>query len=454
MAYNFLPYDQEQLLLMPPSLREWVEDGSLAKFVSDVVDEMDERGELSAFYAKYRSDGWGRAAYPPRMMVKVLLYGYCLGIRSSRKLEQALESDVGFRYLAANLRPDFRTVSDFRKEHGEAVGALFTNVLRLCQEAGLVKLGHVALDGRRVAGNAVLERNLTKAQLEELARKILQEADEVDAAEDAQYGVDKRGDELPKELRTRESRLKAIRRALDEIAKPEEEIRKEHEKKLEARKALEEQTGRRARGARPKLKEDKIQRLRVNLTDPDSRPMKTRRGYVQGYNGQTMVDCGSQVIVAQQLRQEAVDYQLLQPMLHACEQQARARPQVCIADGGYWSEANAALEDERTTLYIAVGHSRGIEEREYWTKERRKAEPKGPQAVQMREKLEKPEGLAIYKLRSKTVEPVFGQMHERDLNRFLLRGLKKAAVEWSLWCTTHNILKLWRNRRSLTLRIA
>lgn len=450
MAYNFLPYDQEQLLLMPPSLREWVRDGSLARFVSDVVDELDARGELSAFYAKYRADGWGRAAYPPRMMVKVVLYGYCLGVRSSRKVEQALESDIGFRYLAANLRPDFRTLSDFRKEHGEALGGLFTQVLRLCQEAGLVKLGQVALDGRRVAGNAVLERNLTKAHLQELARQILQEAEEIDAAEDARYGVDQRGDELPEELRTQEGRLKAIRRALDEIAKPEQQLRKEHAQKLEARKAREEQTGKRARGAKPKLKEDKIHRLRANLTDPESRPLKTRKGYVQGYNGQLMVDCSSQVIVAQQLRQEAVDYRLLQPMLQACEEQAGARPQACLADGGYWSEANAALEDERTQLYIAVGHSRGIEEREYWTKERRKAERKGPLAVRMREKLQACDGRAIYKLRGQTVEPVLGQMHERGLNRFSLRGVKKVAVEWSLWCTSHNLLKLWRNTPRLT----
>lgn len=451
MAYNFLSYDQEQLLLMPPSLREWVGEDSLVKFVSEVIDELDGKGELSVFYAKYRSDGWGRAAYPPRMMVKVLLYGYCLGVRSSRKVEQALESDIGFRYLAANLRPDFRTLSDFRKEHGGALQGLFSRVLRLCQEAGLVKLGQVALDGRRVAGNAVLERNRTKAQLQELARRILQEAEEVDAAEDAQYGVDKRGDELPEPLRTREGRLKAIRRALDEIAEPEEQIRKEHEEKLAARKAMEAKTGRPARGAKPKLKENKIQRLRANLTDPESRPIKSRKGWVQGYNGQVMVDCSSQVIVAQQLRQEAVDYRLLEAMLRACEEQAGARPQVCIADGGYWSEANAALEDERTELYIAVGSSRAIEEREYWTKERRKAVKQGPHAVRMRQKLATPEGRAIYKLRSKTAEPVFGQMHGRGLNRFLLRGVRNVATEWALWCIGHNLLKLWRSTPRLTI---
>src|SRR5688572_4019979 len=172
MSFNFLPYDQSQLLLMPPALQEWVGTGSLARFVSDVVDELDERGDLESFYAQYRTDGWGRPAYPPRMMIKVVLYGCSVGVRSSRKLGQALEQDVAFRYLAANLRPDFRTLAGFRTQHAEALDGLFVHVLQLCREAGLVKLGHVALDGRRVAGNAALERNRTKAELLEIVRQI------------------------------------------------------------------------------------------------------------------------------------------------------------------------------------------------------------------------------------------------------------------------------------------
>lgn len=443
MSYNFLPYDQKQLLLMPPSLDEWVQEGSLARFVSDVVDQMDGREELSGFYAKYREDGWGRAAYPPRMMVKVILYGYAVGVRSSRKVAQALEFDVAFRYLAANLRPDFRTISDFRKDHLDALHGLFTQVLQLCLQAGLAKLGHVSLDGRRVAGNAAMERNRSKKQLQEIVKKILQEAEETDAAEDAQYGADKRGDELPEELRTRESRLKKINEMLDQIAKPEEEIRKAHEEKLEARKAVEERTGKRMKGAKPKLKEAKINGLRVNATDSDSRTMKTRKGYVQGYNGQAMVDCASQVIVGQDVFQEAVDWGLLRPMLQKCKQQAGAPPRICIADGGYWSEANASLADEHTELFIAVGSSAKIEGRRD-DRVRKRGERKGPEAVKMREKLETEEGRKIYKERSSTVEPVFGQMYERSLNRFLLRGLRKVRAEWSLWCTTHNLLKLWR----------
>lgn len=443
MSYNFLPYDQKQLLLLAPSLQEWVKESSLARFISDLVDVLDKRGELQAFYAPYRVDGWGRAAYPPVMMLKVLLYGYAVGVRSSRKLAQALELDVAFRYLAANLQPDFRTVSDFRKDNLAGLEALFGQVLRMCREAGLVKLGQVALDGRRVAGNAALERSRTRAELEAYARKILKEAQDTDRAEDALYGADQRGDELPRDLQNVEGRRAAIERALDELKQPEQEIRDAHEKKMQARAEKERQTGKSVRGRRPKLNEKKIEQLRANLTDPQSRMMKSRKGFVQGYNGQVMVDCSSQVIVAQDLRQEAVDWHLLKPMLETCTEQAGGRPQICIADSGYWSETNAALEDERTTLYIAVGSSAQFEGRPR-KKQRKQAPKSGPHAVRMRARLSSEEGKKIYKLRSAYAEPVFGQMYERGLNRILLRGFKKARAEWSLWCTTHNLLKLWR----------
>ena len=443
MAYNFLPYDQQQLLLMPPSLQEWVEDSSLARFISDAVDELDSKGELGSFYTRYRADGWGRAAYPPPMMVKVILYGYCLGVRSSRKLAQALELDVAFRYLAANLRPDFRTISDFRKDHAEAIDGLFVTVLGLCRQAGLVKMGQVALDGRRVAGNAALERNGNKEKLQAIVRSILKEAEETDAAEDELYGPDKRGDELPEELRNRESRLKAIRKAIEDMKQAEADVHAEYEEKLRARERGEQETGRRARGRKPKLDQKKIERLKVNLTDPDSRILKTRKGYVQGYNGQAMVSCETQVIVAQDLRQEQVDFRLVEPMLERCEQQAGERPGTCIMDGGYWSESNAALSDERTKLLIAVGSGATIVGRGA-PREGKKAPKSGPRAVAMRAELETEEGRATYKKRGGTVEPVFGQMHERGINEFLLRGVRKVAMEWSLICTTHNLLKLWR----------
>jgi transposase len=443
MSYNLLPYDQSQLLLMPPSVQEWVAEGSLARFVSDTVDELDARGKLKAFYATLRTDGWGRAAYPPRMMVKIVLYGCSIGVRSSRKLDQALGHDVCFRYLAGNLHPDFRTLSRFRVDHAEALDGLFVSVLELCSEAGLVKLGQVALDGRRVAGNAALERNRTKADLLEQVRKLRKEAEAIDTAEDELYGADKRGDELPEALQTREGRLKAIRGALDQLEKPEEELRAAHKKKLEARAEEEKRTGKPARGRKPKLREDKIERMRANTTDPESRTMKTRKGYVQGYNGQALVDCDSQVIVAQDLRQEAVDWALLKPMLKQCEAQAGARPKLCLADGGYFSEANGALEDRRTKLLMAVGSAAEVEGRSD-NRIRKKRPWKGRHAVKMRKRLATEEGRATYKLRSSTVEPVFGQMYERGLNRFLLRGLRKVSGEWALWSTSHNLLKLWR----------
>ena len=184
VSHNFRPYHQDQILLLPPSLGEWVAEDSLARFVSDVVGLVDGEGRLAPIYGKYRSDGWGRAAYHPCMMVKVLFYGYCVGVRSSRKIAQALEQDVALRYLSGDQQPDFRTIADFRKDHGKELAALFPEVLELCKEAGLVKLGRVALDGRRVAGNAALERNRTREALEREVTKMLAEAEQQDAEED------------------------------------------------------------------------------------------------------------------------------------------------------------------------------------------------------------------------------------------------------------------------------
>lgn len=442
MAHNFRPYDQQQMLLMPPSVQDWVDARSLPRFISDVVDELDRSGGLAAFYARYRSDGWGRAAYSPVLMVKVFLYGYCLGVRSSRKLAHALEMDVGFRYLAGNQKPDFRTLSDFRKEHGEALSGLFVTSLQLCREAGLVKMGEVALDGRRVSGNAKLEANRTRKQLEELARRTLEEAQATDDAEDAQYGKDKRGDELPEALQTQEGRLKKIRAAIETLKEREAQARAEHEEHLEQRRQREEETGRRLTGTKPKFKQSKIDSAVVNLTDPESRTMKARKGWVQGYNGQTMVDCTSQVIVAQDLRQEGVDVHLLAPMLAQCETQAGRRPDLCIMDGGYWSEANAGLEGESLKLLIALGKT--AEVTGAIAPIQRKTAPQSARANEMRARLASEEGRVLYKKRCH-VESVFGQMYERGLNRILLRGLRKAKTEWALWCATHNFLKLWRS---------
>lgn len=447
MSYNFLPYEQEQLYLMPPSLEEWVGEDSLARFVSEVIEHLESEGKLGAIYGRYRADGWGRAAYHPAMMVKVLVYGYCVGVRSSRKLAVALEESVPFRYLAANQRPDFRTISDFRKEHLEALEALFVEVLALCEEAGLVKLGRVALDGRKVAANAALDQNRTREGLEREIRRILEEAERLDAEEDAAYGPEHRGDELPEGLKTKAERLRRLRQAHARLVADEEAAKQAQAEKIRAREEEERRTGKKKRGRKPKPPEAAVNpERRANVSDPDSRIMQTRKGWVQGYNAQAMADCESQVIVAQDVTQEENDRGQLGPMLERSEEQAGRRPGACSADAGYWSEENAGLEDERTELFVATTKD--------W-KQRKALKEQGPPRgripkdlgvkERMERKLRTKRGRGVYKERSSTIEPIFGQMEGRGLNRFLLRGKEKVGAEWSLFCTTHNLLKLWRN---------
>jgi transposase/IS5 family transposase len=447
LNYNFRPYLQDQILLLPPSLGDWVAEDSLARFVSDVVGLMDGEGRLRLIYGKYRSDGWGRAAYHPCMMVKVLVYGYCVGVRSSRKIAQALEQDVALRYLSGDQQPDFRTIADFRKDHLKELAALFPEVLELCKEAGLVKLGRVALDGRRVAGNAALERNRTREALEREVTKMLAEAEQLDTEEDEKYGPDRRGDELPEGLRTQAERLQRLQEAKARLTKEAEQARAEQAERIRAREEEERRTGRKKRGRKPLPPEAVVDPdQKANTTDPDSRIIKTRKGWVQGYNAQAMADCESQVIVAHMVTQDEVDFGQLQPMLECCDVQAGQRPQQCIADAGYWSEANAALEDDATELFIAT--TKDWKQRKALREE---GPPRGripkdlPPRERMERKLRTKRGQSIYKQRACTIEPVFGQMEGRGLNRFLLRGREKVGGEWSLWCITHDLLKLWRS---------
>jgi transposase len=447
VSYNFLPYAQDQQFLLPPSLHEWVKEESLERFVSDLIDHLDEAGRLEVFYASYRKDGWGHPAYHPVMLVKVLVYGYAIGVRSSRKLARALETHVAFRYLAANQQPDFRTISDFRKQHLEAFEALFEEVLALCREAGLAELGRVALDGRRVPGNASLARNRTRAQLREEVKRIMEEAERIDAEEDEEYGRDRRGDELPEELRSREGRLRKLKEAQARLDAEEAELKADQAEKIEQRRREERASGRKKRGRKPKPPDEVElpETKRVNLTDPESQVLNTWNGWVQGYNGQAMVDCESQVIVAQDVTNEANDVKQLGPLLEQCEAVNGRRPQEAVADAGYWSEENAKLEDEETELFIATTKD---------SKRRKELREEGPPRGRMpkhydakrrmERKLRTKRGRAAYKDRSTSVEPVFGQMVMRGLDAFLLRGLDGAKGEWSLFSTTHNLLKLWR----------
>ncbi len=450
MVYNLLPYDREQGYLMPPSLREWLPEEDLSWFIMDAVGQM----ELKEFYAAYRSDGWGAAAYDPEMMVAVLLYAYCQGLRSSRRIARALERDVGFRVVAANQQPDFRTICRFRREHEEALEKLFVEVLRLCHEAGLVKLGVVALDGTKVAANAALDANRSHEAIAEEVRRMLAEAKAVDAEEDARYGTDRRGDELPEGLGRRADRLKRLKEAKERLEREAEAVAKAAQEHLEQRQAEEEATGKKKRGRKPKAVEPiPAEESKANTTDPESRIMKTRQGYVQGYNVQAVVS-EDQIIVAVGVTQEANDVQQLEPMLHTLERTLEAagieeRPKVGLADAGYWSEANikACSCPEMPELLIAT--TKDWKQRKLL---REKGCPRGriPKGLSPRDRMERKlltkRGRSLYKMRGVLVEPVFGQVKEgQGFRRLMRRGLAAASSEAVLIGTTHNLLKLWRS---------
>ena len=438
---------------MPPSLREWLAEGDLAWFILDAVDQMD----LDKFYAVYRNDGWGAAAYDPAMMVGVLLYGYCQGVRSSRKIARALERDVGFRVVAANQQPDFRTICRFRSEHEKALERLFVQVLCLCREAGLVKLGMVALDGAKVAANAALEANRRYDAIEEEVRGMLAEAKKVDTEEDALFGPEQRGDELPEGLGRRTERLKRLQEAKSRLEKEAEVAAKAVREHLEERQMEEAASGKKKRGRKPKVVEPApVEEAKANTTDPDSRIMKARQGYVQGYNVQAIVS-RDQIIVATGVTQEANDVQQLKPMLETLEHTLEAagieeRPRTALADAGYWSEANvtACSRPEGPELLIATTKD--------WKQRKALRErgcPRGriPKDLSPRERMERrlltQRGRRMYRLRSITVEPVLGQVKDgQGCRRFMRRGLHATQSEWSLIGTTHNLLKLWRSGQS------
>ena len=450
MGYNLLRWDREQGYLMPPSVRDWLREEDLAWFIVDAVEQM----ELGEFYAAYREDGWGAAAYDPALMASVLLYAYCQGVRSSRRIGMALERDVGFRVVAANAQPDFRTICRFRAEHEEALEKLFAQVLGLCREAGLVKLGAVALDGTKVAANAALDANRSHEAIEEEVRRMLTEAKATDAEEDARYGPERRGDELPEGLGRRAERLKRLREAKERLEREAEAAGKASQEHLLQRQAQEEATGKKKRGRKPKVVEPgPTEGAKANTTDPDSRIMKSRQGYVQGYNVQAVVT-EDQIIVAIGVTQEANDVKQLEPMLQTLEHTLvvagiEERPKVGLADAGYWSEANIKVcsRPEMPELLIATTKD--------W-KQRKAARERGcprgriPKGLSLRERMERKlltkRGRALYKKRGVLVEPVFGQVKEgQGFRRFMRRGIRAASNEAGIIATAHNLLKLWRS---------
>ena len=455
MAYNFIPCDREQSFLMPPSLKDWLGEEHLAWFVLDAVSQMD----LSAFNAKYRRDGWGAAAFPPDMMVPLLLYAYCVGERSSRAIERRCEIDVAFRVVAANRKPDHATIARFRRKNLKELEGLFTEILRLCAEAGLVKVGVVAIDGTKMEANAALAANRTHSglekEIEREVKKMLSEAEATDAEEDRLYG-EARGDELPEELRTQKSRIERLRECKARLEREAAERAAEQERKIAERAAKEAATGKKLRGRKPKEPDPTPEeKAKANVTDPESRIMKTQKGYVQGYNAQAAVT-EEQIVVAAEVTQEANDVKQLHPMIEKTEENTAAvgveeKVGTALADAGYFSEANVkATHPEGGELLIATkkDHKQRKAARE-------RPPPRGriPKGISVRERMERKlmtkRGRAMYKKRSRTVEPVFGQIKDaRGCGRFLLRGLGGASGEWKLLCGTHNLLKLWRSGRA------
>jgi len=417
MQKTFRPYDPDQMLLLPPSVHEWVPVGDLAHFISDVVDELD----LSGIESVYEEELRGYPPYHPRMMTKLWLYAYAVGQTSSRKLERLVQRDLGFMMLAAGNQPDFRTLALFRQRHLAALSGLFKQVLKLCRKRGLLKLRHVAIDGTKVKANASKHSAMSYGRMKQEDERIsgeldawFKKANQVDAEEDRLYGEDKRGDELPEELQTAEGRRKAIREAMAELEKEAAEAGREAPK-------------------------DKAQR---NFTDPESRIMRSSEGaFIQGYNAQAAVDAEHQIIVAADLNNMAADAPQLIPMLDLVRTNLGRNPAEISADAGYCSEANLQVLDERPLRsFVATGKMH----RSY----NQPAAPRGriPAHLDVRQRMQRKlltkAGRARYRLRQQVVEPVFGQIRNKGLIRLLLRGEEKCRAEWILHCIGHNLTKL------------
>jgi transposase len=429
-GYNFIRPKRDQLFLMPPALQDWLPPDDLAYFLLDAVEQFD----LAPFHAAYRADGVGQAAFQPHMMVALLLYAYCLGVRSSRQIERLCQRDVAFRVVAGNLRPDHATIARFRQRHTEALKGLFTDILRLCKEAGLVKVGVVALDGTKMAADAALDANRTYESIRSEVETMLEQAEAADAEEDRLVGPEHRGDELPEAMRDRHGRLERLKRCRERLEAETAEAVADHARKLAERAAKEAETGQKLRGRKPK-------------------PVpETRRGYVQGYNAQAAATA-DQIIVAAEVTPEENDVEQLHPMLAATATELQAagveqKVGAVLVDAGYCSEENLQQADpEGPELFVAT--RKDWKQREQF---RQAPPPRGriPGHLSLRERMDRKlltkRGRRLYKQRGQIIEPVFGQTKScRGINRFMQRGLTNCQAEWKVICGTHNLLKLWRS---------
>jgi transposase len=438
MAQNFLSCDRGQAMLLPASVSDWLPEGHLARFVVEVVERLD----LAAFYAVYRADGSGRPAHDPAMMVALVLYNYAVGARSSRAIERRCVEDVACRFIAANRAPDHVTINRFRGRHQDALSGLFADVLALCAQAGIVRVGTVAVDSTKLAADASLGANRTYEGLRAEARRILEEAAAVDAAEDELYG-EKRGDELPEELADPATRRARIRQLLDEL----EGERAKAQADQDAKRAAYEQqraAGQRPVGRPPSRELPKEQQAlfarKVNVTDPDSAIVSDRGKLIQGYNVQAAVGDG-QVILAATATAVATDHGQLVPMIAAARGNLAAigigeAIERVLADSGYWNVAHVReLADDGIEVLV--------QPRPFKPDSIRKS--REPVAREMTATLTSPQGAARYRRRQQIVEPVFAHIkHLRAITRLLRRGRTAVQAEIDLIATTHNLLKLYR----------
>lgn len=451
-AKTFRPYSLAQGILLPPDLRDWVPAGHLAHLISDLVEDSLDLSRIYGAYGELR----GAPPYDPRLLTKLLLYGYATGVFSSRRIERAVHESIPFRYLAGNQLPDHKTISEFRRIHLAALMGLFDQVLEICRRAGLVELGHVALDGTKIKANANKHKAMSYAGMQErepkyeqVVREWLARAEAEDQAEDRLYGKDRRGDELPEEFQHAESRLRKLREAKAALEREAREAAATAaaEKAQAAQLPADEVQARADAAAQDAVPKPKAQR---NFTDPESRIMVNGdKAFIQGYNCQTAVDdTDHQVIVARGVSNQAADNPLLLPMVVAVAWSTGEIPQCISADAGYGAAANVlALEAVGIDAYLAQGR-----EGRYRYGETVADEPSpGTLSAQQRmaEKLRSEPGHAVYKRRKHVVEPPYGFIKQSlGFRQFLLRGLEKANGEWSLVTTAYNLTRLHASGRA------
>jgi transposase len=447
MSRGFIAGDRNQLLLLPPSVDKWVPVNHVVRFIWDIVKQMN----LTAFYFAYGTEG--RPPYDPAMMLAVLIYAYCQGRRSSRKISRACEEELPYRWLTGNVVPDHCAIARFRSRHEGLMKKVFFEILSLCAEAGLVRVGEVYLDGTKIKANASLSANRSLDRLHKEIERMFEEANAEDEEEDGRFGPSCRGDELPEEMKDPKSRLARLKEAKARLEAKAEAERKEQEKKLRDREEEERESGRKKPGPKPKEPEEAVRQDRkANVTDPDSRIMKTRQGYVQGYNGQAAVS-GEQIILGAEITRDENDLHQLEPMIEETrasleEAQIEKKIGAWVADAGYWRDdlPVKSIEAEGPKLFIAVQkdcRQRGECNAQELLRGRIPAYASSRERMGRRLKTKR--GKAKYKLRSRTVEPVFGQIKAvMGIHGFMRRGIEAVRSEWKLICACHNLMKLFR----------